>query len=111
MKEQVIKLFEILGKEKGLDQHDGEIIHEIIATNIKNQTKSIVDFSGLSVIPSFFINHAIGQLYSEYSSNTLNDYVSFDVDTLTPTQIKQIKIAMSIARTQLSSEELDADER
>lgn len=39
MKKQVIKLFEILGKEKGLDQHDGEIIHEIIATNIKNQTR------------------------------------------------------------------------
>lgn len=111
MNTKVIKIIDIIKKDKGLNKRDGEMIHDLIATNIKNKIKSIVNFSGLTVIPSFFINYAIGQLYSEYTAETLNTYVSFDTKTLTPTQISQIKIAMDIARTQLSSEDLDADER
>lgn len=111
MNTQTITILDILKKDKGLDIHDGEIIHNLIAENVNNKVNTVVDFSGLTVVPSFFINYAIGQLYSEYNSETLNKYVSIDVNTLTPTQVRQIKIAMDIARTQLSSDDLDADER
>lgn len=111
MNKTVIKIIDVIKKDEGLNKHDGEIIHNIIATNIKKQIKSVVDFSGLTVIPSFFINYAIGQLYNEYTTEILNTYVAFNTDKLNATQISQIKIAMDIARTQLSSDDLDADER
>ena len=56
---------------------DGERLHDAIATPLKAGTPVLVDFDGVSVFTSVFLNVAIGRLYGEFPEALLKTHLSF----------------------------------
>jgi hypothetical protein len=59
---------------------DGEKIFTIISKflEIPNPRKIILNFKNVSLVTSFFLNTAIGQLYSKYDSAFLQEHLSVE---------------------------------
>jgi len=67
----LIKVLEMIG-ENCVTPVDGQIVYEIILSELKNGNKVTVDFSGVGIFASSFFNTAIGQLYKDFDSKDLN---------------------------------------
>lgn len=66
---------------------DGEIVFSELSRSLKKKNKVTLDFKGISILTTAFLNAAIGQLYSGeiYPDNFLNEHLKIinvrDVDT------------------------------
>lgn len=63
---------DIIGSEKAVSSEKGEIVFIEIKKNLENNIFVELDFTGISLMTTAFLNAAIGQLYSQYSSDQLN---------------------------------------
>jgi len=63
---------DIIGRDTAVSSDDGETIFKKIDEHLKNGDTVELDFSGISLMTTAFLNTAIGQLYSIYNSNQLN---------------------------------------
>lgn len=66
-----IKVCEELGSSTAISTDDGNIIFNIIVGILEKKGSVILDFAGIDLLISAFLNAAIGQLYSRYSSEKL----------------------------------------
>ncbi len=55
---------------------DGNNIFELINDSIEKQQKVVLDFSGVSIVTTAFLNAAIGQLYHKFNSDDIIPYLS-----------------------------------
>jgi len=76
-------LMQVLIKDKiskrfAVSTEDGDKIYHIIIGNFLKKEKVTLDFEGITLMTTAFLNAAIGQLYSnnQYSSEFLNNYLS-----------------------------------
>lgn len=70
-----INIADTIHSPSALTQEQGEIIYSLICKSI-NQKKIIeLDFSTIESMISPFLNNAIGKLYGNYSSETINTYL------------------------------------
>ena len=69
---------EIIKGDIAVSTSDGDIVYNLINDNLKNHQTITVDFSGISIMTTAFLNAAIGQLYSNpiYSDEFLNKYLN-----------------------------------
>ncbi len=58
-----MKIINIINDKDATNPEDGEKIFNIIFDKIKNDENITLDFEGLDLILSTFLNSAIGQLY------------------------------------------------
>lgn len=65
---------EIIKGDIAVSTNDGDTVYNLINDYLKNQKSVIIDFSGISIMTTAFLNAAIGQLYSNalYSDDFLN---------------------------------------
>lgn len=68
-----------------------------------------IDFSGLSIITTAFLNSSVGELYSLYSVSDLNKYIRFDTSSLTPLQKERIQMVVKNAKQKLSQEAIEEE--
>lgn len=111
MRTHRIVVADILNKTTDLTTEDGSIIFNLLMNNIESGEKSILDFSKFTVIPTFFANYAIGQLYSRFDSETLQNLIAIDSSTLNTSTRRPINMSIDIAKTQFTSQTLDEDEK
>jgi len=66
-----IKIFQVVGSEVAVSSEKGNEIFEQIDKALENKIMVDVDFINIKILTTAFLNSAIGQLYSKYSSKEL----------------------------------------
>jgi len=69
----LVNIREIIGSDSALTPSSGELIYKVLEREISSKNPVKLDFSGIEIITSAFLNSAVGRLYSKYSSTQLND--------------------------------------
>jgi hypothetical protein len=69
----VIRIFEEVGGGSAISVDDGSAIYRKIDAALSQGLKVQLDFQNIDLIITAFLNAAIGQLYSKYSSEVLNE--------------------------------------
>lgn len=72
-----IKLNDLISCHKGITPDDGEPIYNVIVDSLKEGTPVILDFEGVEMMTTAFLNVVIGNLYKDYTSDKLKTMLSF----------------------------------
>jgi hypothetical protein len=67
-----IKVLEVINRDSAVSSDDGENVYTSIIDAIAEGFIVELDFSGIILMTTAFLNSAIGQLYSKFSSEELN---------------------------------------
>lgn len=84
-------------------------LYDILVKSVDNKEKVLVDFSNLTTITTAFLNSSIGKLYSKYSPDTLNEFITLDGKTLTKLQFDKLKLVMQNAKSKLSENDIQEE--
>jgi len=68
----------IIKSDAALTPNAGDKLFEVIDSAIVKKLYVVVDFGSINYITSAFLNAAIGQLYSKYSSDELNEHLKLE---------------------------------
>ena len=67
-----IKVIEVINRDSAVSSDDGENVYTNIVEAFKEGNIVELDFSGITLMTTAFLNSAIGQLYSKFTSLELN---------------------------------------
>ncbi|MDQ1769362.1 DUF4325 domain-containing protein [Labilibaculum sp. A4] len=67
----MIKLIDVLNSPAAVSSGGGQKVFEMIDQSFQKKETVILDFNGISLLTSAFLNAAIGQLYNKYNSDIL----------------------------------------
>lgn len=73
--DKYIDVAEKIDSPSALTQDLGDIIYKEIFDSIKNKTIIYVDFANVESMITPFLNNAIGQLYKDYTSDEIKQYL------------------------------------
>jgi hypothetical protein len=78
MEKEKIKLIvrELIDSDSAVRTDDGDLIYKNIVELFNNKNIVELDFSEINLMTTAFLNAAIGQLYSSYSGEELNQTLS-----------------------------------
>ncbi len=71
-----INVHAILGSDAALTPNAGDKIYSLIIQEIEKSSPVSVNFEGIEYMTTAFLNAAIGQLYSKFTSEELNTFLS-----------------------------------
>lgn len=74
-KELTVNVFEKVGSEAAVSSEDGDLLFKLMDNAFQNNVVVTLDFGNVKILTSTFLNSAIGQLYSKYKSDFLNEHV------------------------------------
>lgn len=69
--EFIIRVFDEIGSESAISVSDGDALFHKIDKAITQGVEVVLDFQNINFIITAFLNAAIGQLYSKYTSEQL----------------------------------------
>ncbi|GAB4233135.1 MAG: hypothetical protein Tsb0034_06210 [Ekhidna sp.] len=69
------KISEIIGGDTAVSTDDGQKVFDLLQKNIASHKSAVADFSEINIMTTAFLNAAIGQLYSQFTSEELNKYL------------------------------------
>lgn len=67
-----IVIKELINSDTAVSTDDGDLIYKKIDNQLSKNNTVEIDFREITIMTTAFLNAAIGQLYSSYSSETLN---------------------------------------
>ena len=67
-----LNVSEIINSDSAVSPKDGDLVYVEIDRSISENKVVKLDFSGIRILITAFLNAAIGQLYSKYDSRQLN---------------------------------------
>lgn len=70
---KVINISEVIGKSNAVSSSDGEKIFEIISAEFNNNESIELDFSGIQLTITAFLNSSIGNLYANFSVEKIKE--------------------------------------
>lgn len=73
-----IQIFNEVGGDAAISVNDGDAIYQKIDAAISKNLVVVLDFQNVNLIITAFLNACIGQLYSKYSSEQLNQYLKLE---------------------------------
>jgi len=78
MKHLIIK--DIIGTDLAVSTENGNRVFEIVDEHLQKKEKIELDFAGITIMITAFLNAAIGSLYSkkEYTGEFLNEYLKLE---------------------------------
>jgi len=74
----IIRIYDEVGGDAAISVNDGEAIFKKINAAISNGLIVMLDFQNINLIITAFLNACIGQLYSKYTSEQLNQYLKLE---------------------------------
>lgn len=77
MNATTIKLTDFVSCNKGITPDDGEPIYRKVLESLKNNTSVNLDFAGVEMMTTAFLNVVIGNLYKDFSSEQLKSMLNF----------------------------------
>ena len=102
--EERIHINKLIDSDLAVSSEKASIVFSRIQENMKANTTTILDFSGIKSLTTAFLNVAIGELYRYEKKETLNKYISIDVDTLSKLQFNKVKLVMDNSRSKYNSD-------
>lgn len=75
MSEEILNVKDLVGGESAFAPDFAEQIYSKAETAIKNGKKITIDFSGISVCPTAFLNIAIGRLFANFKLEQIKEFV------------------------------------
>ena len=72
-----IKITTLIDSPFGVASDDGKHLFSVLDKELSNGTKVDLDFDGIEVLTSSFLNESIGSLYSSKVSYKADDLVSY----------------------------------
>lgn len=98
-----LKINEHITLNKGVTPDEGEIIFKMLSEQFSQGRKVTLDFTGVEMMTTAFLNVAIGNLYKNYSSEQLKELMCFN--GLTESIAKKIKLVTDAAKSFYNDEE------
>lgn len=91
MKDRIIKINDYISLNKGITSEEGDAIYKGILQALRENIVVTLDFSGVELTTTAFLNVIIGNLYSDYTSEELKEKIKFkDVKDATALRIKKV---------------------
>ncbi len=78
MEEYRLNIFQVVGSEIAVSSENGNEVFEKIKQAIQHGKTVILDFNNLKIITTAFLNSAIGQLYSIFKSEELQQKLKIE---------------------------------
>lgn len=70
-----IVVSEVIGSNTAAASDDGNLVYQSIHPLLKKGNEILLDFKGIEMLTTAFLNAAIGQLYHDYTGDILNKYI------------------------------------
>ena len=97
--EAIIRVFDMIGSPFAVSSDDGQAVYDRIAPLIRQGRKVRLSFEQIETVIPAFLNAAIGQLYGEFSENTITNLV--DVGEISRDDLTLVKQVIDNARLYL----------
>lgn len=75
---ETLKIKEIINMDFAVTTDDGDSVFKILDHHFENGDKIILDFSEIHILTTAFLNAAIGQLYSKYTSEVISAHLKLE---------------------------------
>ena len=75
---QIILIDEKVTMHQGITNDEGIVIYEEILSKLKEGKEVVLDFQGITMMTTAFLNVVIGQLYKDYTSEELKEKLHFE---------------------------------
>lgn len=74
--EITINVLDIIGVSTAVSSNEGDKLFQVINNYLGKEEHVILDFNGLTLIISAFLNASVGQLYGTYSSEFIKEHLT-----------------------------------
>jgi hypothetical protein len=71
----LIRVLDVIGRPLAVDTADGQRVHDKTAPLLREDTKVVLSFDGITMVITAFLNTAIGQLYGEFPEAKVDSQV------------------------------------
>lgn len=92
---------------RAVSAHHGEKIYSEIVTHFKKKEPVILDFSGIELTITAFLNSCIGKLYGTFSSEEIKDML--DIQNLQNDEKRLLKLVIDKAKERFGKPDSDID--
>lgn len=94
--QEVIRVIELLNSPFAVSTEEGENLFKIIDEYFRNDNLVLIDFIKIELIVSTFLNASIGQLYSLYTTEFIQQHLS--VINMTNEDLEILKLVTDRAK-------------
>ncbi len=92
-----VSVFDVIGQQvAAVSSEDGDRVYQLIDKELASGHKVMLDFKGVDLIVSTFLNAAIGQLYGTYSQEFVRE--NFFVENLSNDDLGVLKKVVERAK-------------
>ncbi|MFH0893514.1 MAG: STAS-like domain-containing protein [Bacteroidota bacterium] len=99
----VIRVFDEVGGDSAISVDDGDALFKKIDNAIEKNLIVILDFQNITLIITAFLNAAIGQLYSKYTSEQLKG--KLELENIKPEDVHLFKKVIESAKAYFANPE------
>jgi len=92
----LIRIYDEVGGDSAISVEDGEKLFTKIDQAFSQNLSVTLDFQNINLIITAFLNAAIGQLYSKYTSEQLNQ--NLKLENIKPEDVRLFKIVIERAK-------------
>lgn len=75
---EIFKVKDLIKVDFAVTTDDGDSVFKILDRHFQDGEKIILDFSEIYILTTAFLNAAIGQLYSKYTSEDISSYLKLE---------------------------------
>ena len=69
---------EYVKKNQAISSDEAEKIYNVLRDILKKKERVVLDFNGISLLISSFLNSAIGKLYGEFKQDFIERFVAYE---------------------------------
>ncbi|WP_027879233.1 STAS-like domain-containing protein [Mesoflavibacter zeaxanthinifaciens] len=73
---ELINVLDIIDGNFAVTTDDGNTIYYIVDEHLTEKKEVVLDFMGITIVTTAFLNAAIGQLYNKFNSEQISPYLS-----------------------------------
>lgn len=105
-----LKIVDIINSEFAVSPEDGELIFNLLEESIKKGTNVSLDFCGVDLTTTAFLNTAIGSLYRDFDKDTLNKFITMkNISNSDLILVKKVIERAKITFTEDNFKEIEVD--
>ena len=100
---------EVIGSASASSPNKAKLLLNILRDVVVLKRTTSIDFVGLSIITTAFLNTSIGGLYSLYDVNELDKYIRLDTSSLSPLQKEWIRMVVKNAKQKIKKKAIEEE--
>jgi hypothetical protein len=91
-----IRILDVTGNNLAVSAEDGQMVHDKVAVVLREGRGVRLSFQGIDTVISAFLNAAIGQLYGEFSEETIRELLK--IEEMAPEDLVLLKRVVDNAK-------------